>query len=128
VLDANTGTKTGEFNCDPPPAFVGNLALYLNWGESLRGIDLASGQVLWSFAGDGSLASAPIIVNQTIYIGGSSGTLFGLNVSGQQIWSTQVGAPIPGPDEGNATLTTGLGAGDGLLIVPAGSVLVAYGN
>ena len=41
--------------------------------------------------------SAPLVVNQTIYIGSSSGTLYGLNPSGQQIWSTQVGAPIPCP-------------------------------
>jgi outer membrane protein assembly factor BamB len=69
-----------------------------------------------------------VIVNQTIYIGSSSGTLFGLNASGQQIWSTQVGAAVPAPDEQNALLTTGLGAGDGLLVVPTESILVAYGN
>ena len=126
VLDANTGNQTGAFNSDRPPAFVGNLALYLQT-RTLRGVDLPSGQVLWSFAGDGSLTSAPVIVNQTIYVGSNSGTLFGLNTSGQQIWSTQVGAAIPAPDEQNAFLTTGLGAGDGLLIVPAGHVLVAYG-
>ncbi len=84
--------------------------------------------MLWSFAGDGSLSSPPLIVNHTIYIGSYSGTLFGLSTSGQQVWSTQVGAPIPYPDEWNATLTTGLGAGDRLLIVPAGSILAAYGN
>jgi outer membrane protein assembly factor BamB len=100
VLDANTGTVTGGFNCDTPPAFVGNLGLYL-YGGTLSGVDLPSGHVLWSFAGDGSLTSAPVIVNQTIYIGSDSGTLFGLNTSGQQIWSTQVGAPIPAPDEQN---------------------------
>jgi len=123
VLDATTGTMTGGFNSDTPPAFICNLALYLQSG-TLVGVDLPSGQVLWSFAGDGSLTSAPLIVNQTIYIGSSSGTLFGLNTSGQQIWSTQVGAAIPALDEG----TTGLGAGDGLLVVPTASVLVAYGN
>ncbi|MGH7983918.1 MAG: PQQ-binding-like beta-propeller repeat protein [Candidatus Udaeobacter sp.] len=126
VLDANTGTVIGGFNSDRPPAFIGNLALYFQSG-TLVGVDIPTGHQLWSFAGDGSLTSAPIIVNQTIYIGSSSGTLFGLNTSGQQIWSTQVGAPIPAPDEFNATLTTGLGSGDGLLIVPTDSVLVAYG-
>jgi len=84
--------------------------------------------VLWSFAGDGGVQSTPLVVNQTIYIGSNSGTLYGLNASGQQIWSTQVGAAIPAPDEQNATLTTGMGAGDGLLIVPTASVLAAYGN
>jgi outer membrane protein assembly factor BamB len=126
VLDAATGTVTGGFDSDVPPAFVGNLAVYLQSG-TLRGVDLPSGQLLWSFAGDGVLQSAPVIVNQTIYIGSSFGTLYGLNTSGQQIWSTQVGAAIPAPDEQNALLTTGLGAGDGLLIVPTDSVLVAYG-
>jgi outer membrane protein assembly factor BamB len=126
VLDAATGTVTGGFNSDRPPAFVGNLALYLQNG-TLVGVDIPSGQQLWSFAGDGGLTSAPVIANQTIYIGSSSGTLYGLNTSGQQIWSTQVGAAIPAPDEQNGLLTTGLGSGDGLLIVPTDSVLVAYG-
>jgi outer membrane protein assembly factor BamB len=126
VLDANTGTLIGGFNSDRPPAFFGNLALFLQDG-TLRGVD-SNGQVLWSFAGDGGLTSAPVVANQTIYIGSSSGTLYGLNASGQQIWSTQVGAAIPPPDEQNATLTTGLGAGDGLLVVPTESALAAYGN
>jgi outer membrane protein assembly factor BamB len=126
ILDANTGTKTGEFNSYVPPAFIGNLALY-SFNGNLVGVDVTSGHQLWSFAGDGGLASAPVIVNQTIYIGSYSGTLFALNTNGQQIWSTQVGAHISGPDEQNAYLTTGLGSGDGVLIVPTDSVLVAYG-
>jgi outer membrane protein assembly factor BamB len=126
VLDANTGNVTGGFNSDRPPAFIDNLAVYFQ-GGTLVGVDIPSGQQLWSFAGDGGLTSAPVIVNQTIYIGSSSGTLFGLNTSGQQIWTTQVGAPIPAPDEQNALLTTGLGSGDGLLIVPTESTLVAFG-
>jgi outer membrane protein assembly factor BamB len=127
VLNANTGTLIRGFNSDRPPAFFGNIALFLQNG-TLRGVNAQNGQVLWSFAGDGSLTSAPLVVNQTIYIGSSSGTLYGLNTSGQQIWSTNVGAAIPAPDEQNAVLTTGLGAGDRLLIVPTESTLAAYGN
>jgi len=99
--------------------------LYFQSG-TLVGVDIPSGQQLWSFAGEGDLSSAPLIVNQTIYIGSSSGTLYGLNTTGQQVWSTQVGAAIPFPYEGNAIATTGLGSGDGLLIVPTDSVLFAY--
>ena len=36
---------------------------------SFFGVDIRSGQQLWSFAGDGDLTSAPLIVNQTTYIG-----------------------------------------------------------
>ena len=124
VLDANTGTMIRGFNSDRPPAFFGDLALFFQAG-TLRGVD-SNGQVLWSFAGNGDLTSAPMVVNQTIYIGSDSGTLYGLNASGQQIWSTQVGAPIPAPEYSSPT--TGLGAGDGLLVVPTASTLVAYGN
>jgi outer membrane protein assembly factor BamB len=127
VLDAATGTVIGGFNSDRPPAFFGNLALFLQSG-TLHGVDLTTGHVLWNFSGDGGLTSAPVVVNQTIYIGSSSGMLFGLNASGQLRWSTQVGAAIPAPDEQNAVLTTGLGGGDGLLVVPAGGLLAAYGN
>ena len=127
VLDANTGTVTGGFNSDRPPAFIRNLGVFFQEG-TLVGVDISSGQQLWSFAGDGGLQSAPLIVNQTIYIGSSSGMLFGLNTSGQQIWSIDVGAPIPAPDEQNPPPTTGLGAGDGLLVVPTESTISAYGN
>ena len=125
VLNANTGGLIRGFNSDQAPAFLGDLALFLQNG-TLRGVNAQNGQVLWSFAGDGGLQSAPLVVNQTIYIGSSSGTLYGLNGGGQQIWSTNVGAAIPAPDEG--IFATGLGAGDRLLIVPTESTLVAYGN
>jgi outer membrane protein assembly factor BamB len=125
VLNADTGGLIRGFNSDQAPAFFGDLALFLQNG-TLRGVNAQNGQVLWSFAGDGGLQSAPLVVNQTIYIGSSSGTLYGLNGGGQQIWSTNVGAPIPAPDEG--IFATGLGAGDRLLIVPTESTLVAYGN
>ena len=78
-----------------------------------------------------ALTATPLIVNRTIYIGSSSGLLDGLDLHGQQVCSTQVGAPFwpPGPpDEQNPLLTTGLGAGDGRLVVPAGGVLAVYGN
>jgi outer membrane protein assembly factor BamB len=131
VLDANTGSLIRGFNSNRPPAFLGNLGVYLQNGI-LHGVNTANGQILWSFAGDGQLTSAPLVANHTIYIGSNSGMLFGLNANGQQVWSTQVGAEIGAPDEQNTSLTTGLGAGDGLLVVPTGSnprnILAAYGN
>ena len=65
-----------------------------------------------------------------MYVGSSSGELYGLNVAnGAVVWSTNVGSAIQKPDEqnGNKPLT-GLGAGRGLLVVPAGDTLVAYGD
>ena len=68
ALDANTGNPIGGFTSDTPPAFIGDLVLFFHDG-TLAGVDIPSGQQLWSFAGDGDLTSAPLIVNQTTYIG-----------------------------------------------------------
>src|SRR5207248_9658620 len=126
-FNASSGANLGSFSSDTPPAFVGNLALYMQ-SRTLRGIDVSTGGINWSFAGDGQLSSAPLIVNQTIYIGSSSGLLYALDLNGSQVWSTNVGAPIPAPDEQNANLMTGFGAGDGVFVVPTGSVLAVYSN
>ena len=72
VLDANAGDPIGGFTSDMPPASIGNLVLYVYDG-TLVGADTSSGQQLWSFAADGELTSAPLIVNQTIYIGSPFG-------------------------------------------------------
>jgi outer membrane protein assembly factor BamB len=95
----------------------------------LQGIALSNNQVNWSFAGDGLLVTAPIVVNNYVFVGSSSGNLYALNAStGAQVWNQNLGAPIPGPATGGSALQgqTGLAAGDGLLIVPAGNTVTAY--
>ena len=123
ALDEETGANVGGFNSDTTPAFSDNVGVYLQSG-TLRGIDITTGDTLWSFAGEGDLTSTPLIVNQTIYIGSNSGLLYALDLEGHQVWSTQVGAAIP--SSGYFTLITGLGAGDGMLVVPTASTLSAY--
>ena len=128
ILDARTGDWVGGFNADRPPAFVGNVGLYMSAG-TLTANDLGTGQILWSFAGDGTLASAPIVVNGYVYVGATSGKLYALNGRGHIAWSTNVGSSILAPDEQNVSQPlTGLGVGGGLLVVPAGTALVAYGD
>ena len=74
---ATLAYRAGKVLRDAPPAFAGNLGVYLSNG-TLSGVDLNSQQVLWTFTGDGRLVSAPLIVNQIIYVGSSSGLLYGL--------------------------------------------------
>ncbi|HYZ57602.1 MAG TPA: PQQ-binding-like beta-propeller repeat protein [Streptosporangiaceae bacterium] len=127
ILAANTGNQLGTFQAGPAPAFDGNVGLFLNGGVLTAS---SGGQTVWTFSGDGSLDTAPIAVGNTVYVGSSSGMLYGLNVSnGSVVWSTNVGAGIPAPDEQNVSQPlTGLGAGQGLLVVPAGDELAAYGG
>lgn len=126
IFDATTGTLTGSFAATPIPAFSTQTGFFLTSG-TLKAIDLSSLNVLWSFTGDGNLVSAPIVINQNVVVGSSSGLVYALDAAnGSQIWSGNAGSPIAGPDEQNARPLTGLGAGEGYLVVPAGNTLTAW--
>lgn len=113
-----------------PPAFLGDTGFFMDRGV-LRASDAATPATpIWTFTGDGRLTSAPIVVNNHVYVGSSSGQLWALDpATGTPVWSTNVGASIEAPDEqnGNPPLT-GLAAGQGRLLVPASNTLVAYGR
>ena len=87
------------------------------------------GTSAWDFTGDGSLVTAPLVVGGLVFVGSSSGELYALDAAtGASSWSTNVGSAIPAPNEYNLfERTSGLGAANGTLIVPAaGNKLVAY--
>jgi outer membrane protein assembly factor BamB len=126
IFDAAVGTIVGNFTSTPIPAFSMQTGFFLS-GGTLKGIDLSSKNVLWSFAGDGTLVSAPIVVNQVVIVGSSSGNVYAVDAAtGSQIWSGNAGSAIAGPDEISGVQMTGFGAGDGFLIVPAGNVITAW--
>jgi PQQ-like domain/Fibronectin type III domain len=123
VLDAGTGTQVGTFSASVAPAFDATTMFTLN------GSTLSSGS--WSFTGDGNLVSAPILIStpsgEYVVVGSSAGNLYAVNAStGAQAWTGNVGGSISAPDEQNAFPLTGLGAGQGLLVAPAGNAVAAY--
>jgi outer membrane protein assembly factor BamB len=127
ILNASTGKETGTFSAGPAPAFAGKTGLFLSAG-TLSAVD--GSKTVWTFTGDGGLDTAPIVVGTTVYVGSSSGMIYGLSLAtGELVWSANTGSSIDGPDEQNVSSPlTGLGAGQGLLVVPAGDQLVAYGG
>ena len=130
IFDATTGVQAGNFNdpyWTPIPAFSTQTEFFLNAG-TLQGIDLTNRNVIWSFVGDGKLVSAPIIIDQVVIIGSSTGTVYAVDAAtGSQIWSGAAGAAIAVPEQTSLTQpTTGFGAGEGYLVVPAGNVLSAW--
>jgi outer membrane protein assembly factor BamB len=127
ALDAATGALTNSFSSSVAPAFDGSRMFVLD-GTGLKARDATTLQLDWTFTGDGNLSSDPIVVNGYVYEGSTSGTLWALDEStGQPVWSANAGASIEHPDEHNAWPTTGLAAGQGLVVVPASNLLVAYG-
>jgi outer membrane protein assembly factor BamB len=134
IFDAATGTIIGTFNAKNTPAFLGSTGFFLDgphgFGSfgTLRARDVNTNSVLWSFAGDGQLQSAVLVVNNYVYVGSASGKLYALNAAnGQQVWVTTAGTSIPYVDEHNVSQpTTSFAAAEGLLVIPTSTTLVAY--
>jgi outer membrane protein assembly factor BamB len=122
TLKASDGTLVGGFNSAFAPVFLKDTAFYTE-SASLTAVDLSNGKVLWTVApGSGdSYSSSPIVVNGVIYVGTSAGYLLGYDVvSGSNPVSMNMGFPISGYGQ-----YAGLGAGEGLLIVPASNQVIA---
>jgi outer membrane protein assembly factor BamB len=131
TFNAETGTVIGSFGAQNPPAIGAQTGYFLN-GGTLEAINLSSNVIGWSFAGDGQLTTSPVLVstqtNSYVFIGSASGMLYGLDAAtGAVLWSVNVGASFPaGAGWGAGIPLTGLAAGDGLLVVPAGTKVIAY--
>ncbi|MDX6310471.1 MAG: hypothetical protein QOI06_3517 [Nocardioidaceae bacterium] len=127
ILDQRTGDRIGGFTSGPIPAFDRGIGFVLNQG-TLQAFAVDGWALKWGFAGDGGLVTAPIVVDHLVYVGSSSGELYALREgSPRVVWKTNVGQSIPQPDEQNVSQPlTGLGAGDGLIVIPTDGTLVAY--
>ncbi|TMD18346.1 MAG: hypothetical protein E6I99_16105, partial [Chloroflexi bacterium] len=123
ILDATTGAYLGTFDASFKtfPAFDGGQGFWLA-GNTLKAVTLSSMMTSWRFPGDGHLDTSPVIANGVVYVGSSSGSLFGISeASGAQVWSDAVGTAVTSWPE-----TVGLAVGQGLLAVPAGTSLTLY--
>ncbi len=134
IHDSFNGSLIGNFVAKNTPAFSGSRGFFLNgpnfFGSfgTLQARDVSSNTVLWSFAGDGFLQSAVLVVNDFVYVGSAQGKLYAVAATtGQQVWVSTAGASIPYVDEHNASQPiTSFAAGEGLLVVPTSTTLVAY--
>jgi outer membrane protein assembly factor BamB len=134
IFDSDTGQIIGSFNAKNTPVFSGDRGFFLNGPHvlgtfgTLQARDVNTNLVLWSFNGDGFLQSAILVVNDYVYVGSAQGNLYAVNsVTGQQAWVTNTGDSIPYVDEFNLSQPlTGFAAGEGLLVVPTSTKLIAY--
>ena len=126
VFDAETGSMLSAYAASGPAPALGTTMGYFLQSGTLDAIDLSSSTIKWTFAGDAGLATSPILVNGYVFVGSSSGKLYGLDAaSGAVLWQATPGGAL------NASPWMqlnqgGISAGDGLLLVPAGSTLAAY--
>jgi outer membrane protein assembly factor BamB len=127
IHDAASGAVLGAYTSTTAPA-VTEAEAYTQRDATLEALSVPAMTVRWSFS-DGGMSIAPIVVNGAVIAGSSTGRVYALDrANGRTLWCDDVGRPITGPDEHNVSEpVVGLGAGEGLLVVPASGLLVAYG-
>lgn len=137
VLDAGTGALLRTYEPQGVRIYapaVDSTSLFATFAAGSLTAESLDGTPLWSFSEEGQLSTAPLILNsggdRFVIVGSWLGRLYALDAaSGREVWSTDVGAPITGPDEQNGSEPlAGLAAGQGLIVVPAGKTLSAYAN
>lgn len=133
IFDAESGTSGGTYTTDSfsSPAFSATMGYFLQLG-TLRGVTLSNDTVQWSFPGNGTetLRGSPVAVNQYVFIGSSAGNLYAVDSStatgtATPVWTVNLGTTI----DTNEILDvpfSGLAAGNGLLIVSAGTKVFAF--
>ena len=121
ILSKTSGKVTGTFGSDSAPAFAGTSMYTINSGTLTK--SAASGSPSrWTFANH-KLDTAPVVSNGVVYALSTSGNVFGVSTaSGAKVWKGTVGQATNGP------ILSGLAIGGGLLLVPAGSTLTAFGD
>ncbi len=127
ILSTTSGAQSGSFASSTAPAFATKY-MYTLYAGNLAAVDPSGSPDHWTF-GHGNLVTAPVVSGGTVFAGSSTGTVYGLSAaSGKRIWTGKAGSVIYGPDEQNADVLIGMAVGDGLLVVPAGRVLTAFGS
>jgi outer membrane protein assembly factor BamB len=100
VLKASNGKLRAPFSSSGPPPAVDLTQIYDLEGKTLTASSLSSGSGKWTFTGDGTLDSAPLVAGSTVLIGGSSGNLYALSsATGTTEWTVNVGSAIPAPGQ-----------------------------
>jgi outer membrane protein assembly factor BamB len=127
LFDAITGTSKGQLGSGSAPAITDTAVITLNAGvlSSTRLSDLAP---TWTFSGDGHLVTAPVVVNNTVFVGSGSGNVYGVDATGgAQLWMGVSPTPINSDSENGGPMPpSGPAAGENVLIFLAGNSLVAW--
>ena len=98
ALNLSDGTQRWDFQAGG--AFAGTPALqdgtlYLGaFDDTLYAVDARTGAESWSFAGENWFWGGPAVHDGVVYAADVSGNVYAVSVEGQQIWLTQLDAPV----------------------------------
>ncbi len=131
VYDAASGQRLGSFSGARIPAFAGDTFLTITGsgaGGALVAWDERTGLERWRLERQTLASLPPVVVGDYAYAATPEGDLHAVDVAtGTPAWSENVGGRVRAPDEEQVAWPhAGYGAGERLLLIPAGGTLVAY--
>ena len=122
ILNATDGTESGSYAGSTSPVMLSNKSLLVTVGGILYAYSPKNYNVNWSFEGNGQFNLKPLVVNGVVVALSTNGTLYLIDGrSGTQLWDTTL--PYGGYSGG---ADAGLAAGEGVLLVPNGTILYAF--
>ena len=128
IYSAASGALAGSADFQGAPAFADRRA-YVPWAGGLLEVDARSWVGRWTSSVGGLSGEAPLVSAGHVYAGSENGFVVALRRSdGGADWCASTAGEPVGTGTGNVDRPdSGLGAGGGRLLVPAGRFLVAYG-
>jgi outer membrane protein assembly factor BamB len=126
AFDVQDGAIVGDFTTPSRPAVAGGTAYFVTSGV-LHAVDIATNETLWTYSADPALNTAPLVIDSMVVVGASTGMVYLIDAAtGNPLWNGMAEAAVSPTHEGQALIPTGLGAGDGYLLVPGGSTLTGW--
>ncbi|MBO0731363.1 MAG: PQQ-binding-like beta-propeller repeat protein [Acidimicrobiaceae bacterium] len=131
TYDVASGNQTGTFSAGVLPAFDGSShGFFLRDPQQgvLEARDLGTGNVIWTFSGDGQLDSNPVVANGVVYVASVAGGVFALDAAtGALLWTGQVASLVyPACDYCAGDPEGAIAVGQGVLVVPSQGNLTVF--
>lgn len=124
ILAKSTGAALGTFA--GVPAFSRGNAFFAN-GTQLSSETLSNFAVRFTTTLPSQVVAGPVIAGRVVYVGGADNKLYGVSTSTGKIVIT---LPLPGTPGGGGEYfapPSDINVGNGLLVVPTGSTVTAFG-
>lgn len=127
LFDSATGNFRVQIASDRAPAVTDSAIIGVSAG-ALTSTRLSDFVQSWSFRGNGSFITAPVVVNNTAFAAADDNKVYAVDVgTGAKTWTGTSPVPLSGDSENGGPMPpSGPAAGENLLIFPAGNSLVAW--
>jgi outer membrane protein assembly factor BamB len=127
LFDAASGEFLVQLGSARAPAVTDSAVLAVN-ADTLSSTRLADYAQDWTFSGAGAIVTAPVVVNDTVFVATDDSKIHGLDVlTGAETWTGQSPVAINYDSENGGPMPpAGPAAGEHLLVFPAGKSIVAW--